>query len=344
MRYQLGSYFTEIIETNFTQGLELIPQDSVFIIDQTVAGLYPAINAHSTTRMLIEADEANKDLKTAEKIFSWLQGKKANRNTTIVAVGGGITTDLAGWVAANYMRGCHLIFIPTTLVGMIDAAIGGKTAINFHQTKNLIGSFYPAEKVMIIPELLRTLPEKEHLAGLAELIKMALLPDSNILKFLNKLNDESQKELKKLIMLSIDQKMKICNIDLHDKGERRILNLGHTFAHVIESATDYQISHGRAVAIGIVKAARMSYIQELINKDRYDFIIDLMSGCFPAGYLKLDKIAVDSILKTGRKFYENDKKSKLILFAGEDNIYIANTIEWSKFKDILISEISLEEK
>ena len=335
MKYQLGSYFTEIIETNLIEGLELIPRNSVLIIDKTVAGLYPAINDHSAPILLIEADEANKDLKTAEKIFSWLQEKKVNRNTTLVAVGGGITTDLAGWVASNFMRGCHLINIPTTLIGMIDAAIGGKTAINFHQTKNLIGTFYPAEKVIIIPELLSTLPEKEIRAGLAELIKMALLPESKILQPLIKLKSNWQSEIRTLIRMAIEQKMNICKIDLRDQSERRLLNLGHTFAHVIESVSDYQVEHGRAVAIGIIKAAGLSYEQKLITKSRYDFIIDLMYSHFPANYLQLAKWIINAIPKNGREFYENDKKSKLILFSGEDGVAVCDTIEWNKFKNIL---------
>jgi len=335
MKYQLGSFISEIIEANLSQGLELIPRISVLIIDQNVAGLYPAIKDHNAPSLLIEAEETNKDLKTAEKIFSWLQEKKANRSTTIVAVGGGITTDLAGWVASNYMRGCHLINIPTTLIGMIDAAIGGKTAINFHQTKNLIGSFYPSKKVIIIPEVLQSLPEKEIQAGLAELIKMALLPESRILKLLIELKSNWQSELHTLIKMAIEQKMNICKIDLRDQSERRLLNLGHTFAHVIESVSDYQVEHGRAVAIGIIKATGLSYEQKLITKNRHDFIINLLHSYFPANYLQLAKWILNAILQNGREFYENDKKSKLILFSGEDGVAVCETVEWNKFKNIL---------
>lgn len=335
MKYRLGSYITEIIEADLIQGLELITRNSVMIIDQNVAGLYPVINSFSAPRLLIEAKETNKYLKTAEKIFSWLQENKAQRNTAIVAVGGGITTDIAGWAAGNYMRGCHLINIPTTLIGMIDAAIGGKTAVNFQQTKNLIGSYYPAEKVILIPELLKTLPENEIMAGFAELVKMALLPESKILKLLIELKSDWHSEIRTLLRMAIEQKMKVCEIDLQDRSERRLLNLGHTFAHVIESVSEYQIEHGRAVAIGIIKAAALSYEKKLITKNRYDFIISLMHSHFPEKYLQLEEWIINAVSKNGREFYENDKKSKLILFTGQDAVSVCEAIKWNEFKNIL---------
>ena len=335
MKYQLSEYNTEVIEFTLDQAVKQVPSNSFWVIDDKVASLYPAFNNLPDHTLLVNAEEANKNIEMAEMIFNWLHENNVNRQSTIVAVGGGITTDLTGWVASNYMRGCHLIYIPTTLIGMIDAAIGGKTAINFRQTKNLIGSFYPAEKVIIIPEVLHTLPEKEMQAGLAEILKMAFLPESRILKLLVELKSQWKTELHTLIRMSIEQKMLVCEHDLRDRGDRRLLNLGHTFAHVIESASNYQIEHGRAVAIGVALAARLSYELKLIAKYRYEFIISLLHSYFPASYLQLDDKTQAAISKNGRKFYENDKKSKLILFSGEDDIAVFDTIEWNKFKNIL---------
>ncbi|MDP8220767.1 MAG: 3-dehydroquinate synthase family protein [Candidatus Stygibacter frigidus] len=336
MKYQLGEYNTEVIETILDQVVKQVPTNSFWVIDNKVASLYPIFNNLPDTKLLVNAEETNKNLKMAEEIFNWLKYNKVNRQSTIVAVGGGITTDLTGWVASNYMRGCNLMHIPTTLIGMIDAAIGGKTAINFNQTKNLVGSFYPAGKVFIIPGVLQTLQEKEIQAGLAELLKMALLPESRILKLLIELKSEWKTEFHTLINMSIEQKMLICQRDLRDTGERRSLNLGHTFAHVIESASNYQIEHGRAVAIGIIKAARLSYELKLIARERYDFIIKLIRSHYPANYLQLEMWIINAISNKGKEFYENDKKSKLILFSGENDIAVFDTIEWNKFKNIII--------
>ncbi|MCF7911675.1 MAG: 3-dehydroquinate synthase [Candidatus Cloacimonetes bacterium] len=340
MRYSLGSFQTELLETELNELIRFLPDNSYWVIDKKLTELSTVFNSQVPEAFLVNATEENKNLNTAAEMFYWLQKSGANRGSTIIAAGGGITTDIAGWVSSNYMRGCHLINIPTTIIGMIDASLGGKTGINFNQAKNIIGSFYPAEKVILSYELLDTLSEKEIRSGMAELLKMALLPGDQILQKLINLERNWLLEREFLIRSAGEKKLNICRNDLHDQGERRILNLGHTFAHVIESASDFRIEHGRAVAIGLYKAAELSYQLKLISSKRKSFICKLLKLHFPVSYLQIDENTRTKIENTGEKFYQQDKKSRLVLYSGENEIVIINQVKWNKFKNILLEDIA----
>jgi len=335
MKYKLGGFQTDLIEARLDELSELVPERSFWVIDKNLTVLSAAFKSIDQEHLIIEATEKTKNLPTAVEIFDWLQLKGANRDSYVVAVGGGIITDITGWVSSNYMRGCHLINIPTTIIGMIDAAIGGKTGINYHQAKNFLGSFYPAEKVILSYELLDTLAEREIRSGLAELLKIALLPGNDILERLINSGKYWLQDKEYLIRSAGAHKLRICQNDLRDKGERRTLNLGHTFAHVIESASDYRIEHGRAVAIGLIKAARLSYELKMISSTRFDYICKLLASFFPASYLQIDDNTLSSIEESGEKYYNQDKKSRNIVFSGEKEIEIIKPVKWDTFKDIL---------
>jgi 3-dehydroquinate synthase len=340
MKYKLGTFQTELIESRMDELRELVPERSFWVIDRTLIKLSTVFKSIDNEPFILEATEKTKNLHTAEKIFDWLQKKGANRESYVAAAGGGITTDITGWVCSNYMRGCHLINIPTTIIGMIDASIGGKTGINYHQSKNFLGSFYPAEKVVLVYELLDTLSEKEIRSGLGELLKMAFLPGNEIHeRLINNGNDWLQ-DKEYLIRSAGAHKMRICQNDLRDKAERRTLNLGHTFAHVIESASEYRIEHGRAVAIGLIKAARLSYQMKMIGRARFAYICKLLESFFPASYLQIDEKTLSKIAETGEKYYNQDKKSRIILFSGENGIEIVRPVKWDKFKDVLLEDIN----
>jgi 3-dehydroquinate synthase len=182
----------------------------------------------------------------------------------IIAIGGGITTDIAAYAASTFKRGCRLWLVPSTLLGMIDAAIGGKTAVNFHKIKNCLGSFYPAQKIIIDLEFLKTLDAEALLSGWAEIIKIYLISGLE-----SELIDNAEPDLRNVIARSIQQKIKICQKDLYEENQRKLLNLGHTFGHVIESISEYKISHGRAVALGLRLAARLSFQKGIISDQRY---------------------------------------------------------------------------
>ncbi len=182
-----------------------------------------------------------------------LLAKKFGKDTCILALGGGVTTDLVGFLASTYCRGVPLVFAPTTLLAMVDAAIGGKTAVNTSSGKNLIGSFYPADQILIDPGALSTLPKAQWTNGIAEVIKYALIASPELFQILRNWKPMDPAYLEMIIQECVLIKAKVVEMDYEEKsGLRRILNFGHTIAHALELLENYQISHGEAVAIGML--------------------------------------------------------------------------------------------
>jgi 3-dehydroquinate synthetase/shikimate kinase len=212
------------------------PDGDVVIADERVAEL----------RALDAVTVREKTLEEAARIW---RGLRVGRDGRIVAIGGGTTTDLAGFVAATYMRGVAWAAVPTTLVGMVDAAIGGKTAVDLPEGKNLVGAFHHPEQVVIDPRWLETLPEVERRNGMSEVIKTGLLAGRPLWEL-----QEGE-----MIRACAAFKAAVCLDDPYErKGRREILNLGHTFGHALEAASGYEVAHGEAVALGITAALRLS--------------------------------------------------------------------------------------
>jgi len=328
MKYKFGSKETEIsFHKNF--GFELDRNSNkIFIIDKLVYDLYKdkLQNIISIDHIyLLEAKEENKNLNEIQRIYDFFHENKVNRSTIIYGIGGGITTDITAFAASTYMRGCRLILMPSTFLGMIDAAVGGKTAVNFKGIKNNIGTFYPAEKVIIIPEFLETLPEKEMKNGWTECIKISLIKKS---KLFDLLTTDNEIIIDEIIKLAISLKAEICENDPEDKGKRRLLNLGHTFGHILETISNFEISHGNAVAIGIRAAATLSlekgFIEETVS-NKIDYILDMYG--LPKS---IDMKFKDSFPKQARNILSYDKKttscSMLIIFAGFQKTKICKDI------------------
>jgi 3-dehydroquinate synthetase/shikimate kinase len=209
---------------------ERVRQLSSFELDQTIA-------------------VREKTLEEAERVWREL---RIGRDGTIVAYGGGTTTDLAGFVAATYLRGVRWIALPTTLLGQVDAAIGGKTAIDLPEGKNLVGAFHYPDQVVIDPAVLSTLPAEEHRNGMAEVIKTGLLAGRPLWEL----------PAEEMIRACAAFKAAVCLADPYERtGRREILNLGHTFGHALEAASGYALAHGEAVALGLVAALRLSGIE-----------------------------------------------------------------------------------
>jgi shikimate kinase/3-dehydroquinate synthase len=214
------------------------PEGDALVADPRVLELHP----HQLGEMHTVRE---KTLEEAQRLWSEL---RISRDGTIVGYGGGTTTDLAGFVAATYMRGVRWISVPTTLVGQVDAGIGGKTAIDLREGKNLAGAFHYPEEVLIDPGLLSTLPEEERRAGMAEVVKTGLLAGRDVWE----LPEEA------MLRACAAYKAGVCLADPYERDRRAILNLGHTFAHALEAASLYTVRHGDAVALGLLAALRLS--------------------------------------------------------------------------------------
>jgi len=210
----------------------------------------------------VPAGEAAKDIEVAAALWSQLAASRITRTDAIVGVGGGATTDLAGFTAACWLRGVRVVLVPTTLLAMTDAAVGGKTAVDIPEGKNLVGAFHPPAGVLADLATLETLPQPEYVSGLAEVIKAGFIADPVILELIEADPEGAVvphgRHARELIERAIRIKAGVVSADLRESGRREILNYGHTLGHAIERVEGYQMRHGEAVAIGMVYAAELA--------------------------------------------------------------------------------------
>ena len=246
----------------------LKPTTSIVIITQaSIAQRYlsmlKAVLQHFPVLVvLINEGENYKNLNTVTEIADKLQEAKIPRDALLIALGGGIVGDITGFVASIYQRGVDFIQVPTTLLAQVDASVGGKTGVNLGPAKNMLGTFYQPERVLIDVTLLKSLPAREYAAGLAEILKYGLILDPVFLqRLLNEqeaIKAQDQELLIELIYRSCELKAAVVKTDEHDYGRRMILNFGHTFAHALESYYDYtRFLHGEAVALGLLLALKL---------------------------------------------------------------------------------------
>ena len=272
------------IGTNILKSLpELIkkynlPKRVFLIIDKKVElfhgiSIKKVLNASDLKKYFLTftSSERIKSFRTAQKIFTRLSEERFSRDTIIIAIGGGTIGDVAGFVASTYMRGVPLVHIPTTLLSAVDSSIGGKTAINFREAKNLIGTFYQPSFVIIDTDFFYSLPNKELISGLGEVIKYSYLTDDkfylDLLSKYNLLLDRDVDYLNKVVYECAKIKSAIVSMDEKETiGVRKILNFGHTFAHAFESNSSYRLSHGKTVIVGIISALLLSFKKGFINK------------------------------------------------------------------------------
>ncbi len=267
--YRFGDFCSKLLLSPLSQLGQLLRESDFVVADPRTAGLLP-----SRPDFLLEPGEQNKTLAQLERLLGAFAERRLVRSSRVLAFGGGLLCDLTGFAAATYMRGCALILVPTTLLSMVDAGLGGKTGCNFQNYKNMIGSFYPAGEVHIVPEVLATLPPREFLSGLAELCKHALLSENESLwrqlqvrkgelKAPSSAGDRLAAQaaaagLRELLIEGVRVKGRIVARDLYERGERAFLNLGHTYAHALEKVSSFACSHGEAVAWGLRQALQLS--------------------------------------------------------------------------------------
>ena len=245
-------------------------------------------------RIVFPAGEKSKTLETYAELVRGFAALELTRADVAIALGGGVVGDLTGFAAATYMRGIDFIQVPTTLLAMVDSSIGGKTGVDIPEGKNLVGAFHLPKKIIRDAKFLETLPEKELKNGLAEMIKTAVLFDPEMFAALERLasldSSERLAPLANLVDRTASWKQKIVDEDFKEGGKRKLLNLGHTFGHAIEKVSDFAISHGEAVAMGM----------RIVGKDvpEIDRILDAY------GYGKLEDMPKDQIIDAMKR----DKK------------------------------------
>lgn len=249
---------------------EHITKDCVIVSNDTIAPLYLKTVQDAVRRLgirvfdiILPDGEHYKNLNTIEKIYDGLMRERMERQSTLIALGGGVIGDMVGFAAATYQRGMPFIQIPTTLLSQVDSSVGGKTGVNHALGKNMIGAFYQPQAVFAALDVLNTLPEREFSAGLAEVIKYALLGDAAFFDWLETHMEELMRHdadaLSYVVHRCCAKKAEIVAADEKEKGIRAWLNLGHTFGHAIETEMGYGVwLHGEAVAAGMVVACRLS--------------------------------------------------------------------------------------
>ncbi len=283
-----------------------IPDNAIFIADDNLAGLYVDFLKDKKV-IVIEHGDKNKNLTTMNFIYEQLVEMSADRKSYIVGFGGGMVTDIAGYAASTFMRGIDFGFVPTSLLGMVDASIGGKNGVNHHRYKNMIGTFNQPDFVLIDPAFLRTLPNDEFFSGMGEALKHFLISDAqqyynflkNPLHYLHK-DKVSEEFLYRQAKVKVD----IVNSDVKESGERKKLNFGHTFGHAIEKLTG--IKHGFAVSTGMAIAAKISRkLGFLSTKDINDIITGLKLCGLPTE-TSIPKIEIIDAMHKDKKKYGNN--------------------------------------
>lgn len=267
-------------------------------------------NGFETVIFEVPDSETSKSLKQVEQLYIELLNNKFDRDSIIIALGGGVIGDLAGFVAATYMRGVSLVQMPTTLLALVDSAIGGKVAVDLPHGKNLVGAFYQPKLVISDIETLQTLPEDQLQSGLAEVVKYGIISDRALFELLEKnITKVKQCNLElftKMIIKCSEIKAKVVEEDEKEQGRRIILNLGHTLGHALETLTKYNTySHGEAVSIGILFAVKLSIRLNLLDEKDHQRILALIRSVGLPVNIK-EGSDVDKILKT----MQFDKKNR----------------------------------
>ena len=221
---------------------------------------------------VFENGEKSKNAETYIKILNFLAENKICRKDLLVALGGGVVGDMAGFVAATYLRGIPFIQLPTTLLAAVDSSVGGKTAIDLSCGKNLVGAFYQPELVLCDCDTLETLDDENFKSGMAEVIKYAVIKDKKLYDYL--LSDSP--DIEEIISTCVKIKSEIVNRDEFDTGVRQILNFGHTFGHAIEADSDFEVIHGFAVAIGMCAAAKVAYKNGICSEETKEKILGII--------------------------------------------------------------------
>ena len=314
------------------------------VSNTTVSKLYlenikNSLDDYQVVEAILEDGEKFKNHDSLNYIYTKLLENQCNRDTTILALGGGVVGDIAGYAAASFLRGIPFVQIPTTLLAQVDSSVGGKTGINHLLGKNMIGAFYQPQAVIIDLNVLKTLDKRQISSGLAEVIKYGLIWDEDFFKYLEanieKLKQLDFKHLEHVIYRSCEFKAKVVSEDEKESGIRAILNLGHTFGHAIENCLGYGAwLHGEAVGCGMVLAAKMSLVQGWLSESEFSRIKELiLQANLPVEKPNIDYENFIGAMKLDKK--NKDKEIYLVLQQGIGKAIVTNNYSSSELDNII---------
>lgn len=275
------------------------------------------------------AGEESKNLDTVRDLYEFLIQQHIDRKDTLVALGGGVVGDLTGFAAATYLRGVSFVQIPTTLLSQVDSSVGGKTGVDFSKYKNMVGAFYMPKLVYMNLDTLHSLPERQFYAGMGEVLKSALIKDGTfygwIINNLYEIYEKDQEVLRLMVYNCCNIKRQVVEKDPEEKGERALLNFGHTIGHAIEKAKGFELMHGECIALGMVAASFIAYKRQLLSFDEYYEIRDMFVPFnLPITIEDIDPQEILRLTKSDKKMENGSLKFILLKKIGK--AYIDTTV------------------
>ncbi len=300
-----------------------LPGQVVIVTNHTLAALHGQRLAESLDARLIALPdgESYKTLDTVRALYDEFAAAGLDRQTTVIAVGGGVIGDMVGFAAATYLRGLPFIQAPTSLLAMVDASVGGKVGVNLPQGKNLVGAFKQPEFVLADTDTLLTLPIDEQRAGLAEVIKHGLIANDPVL--LDPANFTALTPA--FIARAIQVKIDVVGRDPYERGERAFLNLGHTFAHALEAVGDYSWRHGEAVAVGLIGAARLSHLHELCGPELPEKVESILrAALLPTRYRDYTSADLRAAMNADKK--RQDGRVRFVLMRAPGDLTLCDDV------------------
>jgi 3-dehydroquinate synthase len=316
-----GDYDIHIEAGLLKRVAEFVPPGKVAIVtNPTIAPLYgeKLVRSLPDAALVTMPDgEQYKTLDTVAKLYADFVAAGLDRSSTVIALGGGVVGDTAGFAAATYMRGIRLVQIPTSLLAMADSSVGGKVGVDLPQGKNLVGAFKQPDVVLIDPDVLKTLPKREWRCGMAEVFKHQLLSDRTQLTALA----DSENPQTLMIRDAVQVKVDVVQQDPYEQNIRAHLNLGHTFAHAIEQVSGYKWLHGEAVGVGLLAAARLSSALELCDAGLVEQIHDILEKIgLPTHMKALDPELIYAAMATDKKWKNGHSRFVLLKGVGQPTI------------------------
>jgi shikimate kinase / 3-dehydroquinate synthase len=311
-------------------------QNTIIVTDENVATLHAkTIRDLKIKTIVVPAGEEHKNLETVHHLWKSFLENGLDRKSTVIAIGGGVIGDMTGFAASAYMRGIDWIAVPTTLLSMVDASLGGKTGFDLPEGKNLIGAFHPPKLVLADVQFLKTLPERELISGMAEVVKHGIISDPELFELCNNGLDWVKNNLEEIVKRAMAVKIKVIEDDPYEKGFRAALNLGHTLGHAVELVSKFKLRHGEAIAIGMVVEAKYSARIGLASRSVVEAIVSALKELNLPTQIP-DEMPREEIIKAMR--VDKKKNAKAFRFALPVEIGKVELVDVDDLEDVIASE------